>query len=89
MPAQAVQHVQDALWLSLWLSLPVLGAVAVAGAVAGGFASLTRLGDATGSAVPRQLAAGLVLSLAGTWMAQQLFHFTAQLWTHLGALAGP
>ena len=76
----------EALHLTLLLSLPALAAAAIVGVLSGLVGALTQLSEPALSAVPRVLAVGAALSVAGVWMGSELSTYTRELWERLPGL---
>ena len=74
----------ETLKLALLLALPVLGATLACGVLSGTAQAATTVSDPSISTVPRLLAAGLAVLLAGPWIAGHLFDFALALWIDLG-----
>jgi flagellar biosynthetic protein FliQ len=77
---------KDALMVSLILSAPVLAVSLVIGIVISLFQAATQINEVTLSFVPKVIGAGLVLLLLGSWMAQQLLSFTANVFMNLPSM---
>lgn len=78
---------KDALTLCLMLSAPVLAVSMVVGLAISLLQAMTQIHEVTLTFVPKLLACGLVLALLGSWMHQNLVHFTTKLLSSLALLA--
>jgi flagellar biosynthetic protein FliQ len=74
-----VAALTEALYLALWLSLPTLGVGLAVALVVGLLQSMGQLAEPALNAIPRALAVGLTLAVAGAWMGTQLSAFAARL----------
>jgi flagellar biosynthetic protein FliQ len=72
---QALDLMGRALWTSALVSAPVLLAVLVVGVIISVLQVATQLQEATLSYVPKLIASGVVLMLAGAWMMHALSGF--------------
>jgi flagellar biosynthetic protein FliQ len=77
---------QNALLLTLLLAAPVLLSSLVIGSLVSLFQAATQINEVTLTFIPKIVAAGVILSLLGSWMAQQLLSFTANLFNSLASL---
>jgi flagellar biosynthesis protein FliQ len=76
MSEPVLRMLREALWLVLLLSAPPVGAALVVGLISAVAQSASRIEERTLSVVPRLVAVGLALALAGPWIAQHLVAFT-------------
>lgn len=74
-----VAHAQGALVLGVLLSMPVLLAALLVGLVVGAFQSATQVQDPAVSHLPRLVAGGVALALAGPWMGRELAAFATRM----------
>ena len=72
--------VQKGLGLAAWLALPIVGAGLLAGLISSILQAVTGWQDAALSQVPKLIAVGLVLALAGPSMAAALVDFARLAW---------
>lgn len=79
----------QALTVTLEVSMPFLLAGLVVGVVVSVFQAVTSVQEQTLSFIPKILAIGIVLAIAGPWMLDQLLAYTQALYTSIPALAGP
>ena len=77
---------QQTLWAVAKLSGPILLAALVVGVVISLFQAVTQVNEMTLSYVPKIIAIGLVLVIAGPWMLQTLLDFTSNLLSSLPSL---
>jgi len=78
----------DALVLAAKLAAPVLVTALVVGFVVSLVQSVTQIQEVTLSFVPKAVAAGAALLLAGHWMITELVTFTHELYGRIPALVG-
>lgn len=78
----------DALVLAAKLSAPLLITALVVGFAISLFQSVTQIQEVTLSFVPKALAVGLALLIAGHWMIQEAVAFTHGLFERLPGLLG-
>lgn len=77
---------QSALTMALLLAGPILVASLVIGSLVSLFQAATQINEATLTFVPKIAAVGVIILFLGSWMAQQMLAFTANLFTSLGSL---
>jgi len=83
MGAELTTLLGSALGAVLWISAPAVLAAALAGGAAGLLQTLVQAQDATLGFVPRLLAVGAALALAGGWMVGRIVALTTELWQTL------
>lgn len=71
----------------LLVAAPLLGTALVVGLLVGVLQVLTQLQEMTLSFVPKLLAIGAALMLAGPWMLQQVCGFAVRLWARIPQLS--
>ncbi len=74
---------KDAMMVALILSAPVLAITLVIGILVSLFQAATQINEVTLTFVPKVIGTGLILLLLGSWMAQQLLSFTANVFLNL------
>ena len=79
----------QALTVTLEVSMPFLLAGLVVGVIVSVFQAVTSVQEQTLSFIPKILAIGIVLAIAGPWMLDQLVAYTQALYTSIPTLAGP
>jgi flagellar biosynthetic protein FliQ len=77
---------QDALTITLILAAPILITSLLVGSLISLFQAATQINEVTLTFVPKILLSGLVLALMGSWMAQKLLAFTANVFTSLASM---
>ena len=77
---------QNALTVTLTLAAPVLLVSLVIGSAISLFQAATQINEVTLNFVPKLIGVSLVLLLLGSWMAQQLLAFTANVFMSLPTL---
>ena len=78
----------DALLLAFKVGLPLLLAGLVVGLLVSVFQAVTQIQEMTLSFIPKILATGLVLVIAGPWMLNQLLGYTTELYQSIPSLVG-
>lgn len=74
---------REALWTTLLIAAPLLLTALVVGLLVGFFQAATQLNEMTLTFVPKLLALGAVLTLAGPWMLRVLTDYTITLVQHI------
>lgn len=74
---------QNALLVTISLGLPVLGVSLVIGIIISMFQAATQINEVTLTFIPKIAAVIVVLMIMGSWMAQQLLSFTANVFMSL------
>lgn len=77
---------QNALMMCLILMAPVLLASLIIGSLISLFQAATQINEATLTFIPKVVGVGLVVAILGSWMAQQLLTYTANLFRSLPTL---
>lgn len=77
---------QDALRVSFLLAGPILAVAMIVGIVVSLLQAVTQINESTLAFIPKILAIGLVLVLAGPWMIDTITHYTTDLLTRFPAL---
>lgn len=85
---QAMEIVTEAIWVAARISAPILITAVVVGVLIGLFQSVTQLQEQTLSFVPKFIAVGAVIIIAGPWMLQQMTAYTIQLFESVPSLLG-
>jgi flagellar biosynthetic protein FliQ len=73
----------NAMMMALILSAPVLAVTLIIGILVSLFQAATQINEVTLTFVPKVIGTGLILLLMGSWMAQQLLSFTANIFMNL------
>lgn len=84
--AFVITFTQNALMMALIISAPVLLASLIIGSLVSLFQAATQINEVTLTFIPKLVGIGLVLGLLGSWMAQQLLAYTANLLRSLPTL---
>ncbi len=79
----------QAMSLALKVALPLLGAGLVVGLLVSIFQAITQIQEMTLAFIPKIVAIGLVLLIAGPWMLGQIVSYTEQLYGGIPGLVGP
>lgn len=74
---------REALWTTLLIAAPLLLTALIVGLLVGFFQAATQLNEMTLTFVPKLLALGAVLALAGPWMLRELTDYTISLVQHI------
>ncbi len=78
---------QNALFMVALIAGPMLIASLVVGVIISLFQAATQVTEPTLTFVPKLVVTGLVLTLLGSWMIQQLLTYTVALFSSLAELA--
>jgi flagellar biosynthesis protein FliQ len=78
----------DAMTLALKVGMPLLLVGLVVGLVVSIFQAVTQIQEMTLTFIPKILALGLVLMIAGPWMLGQLLTYTENLWNGIPGMIG-
>jgi len=84
--AYVISLAQNALLLALMMAAPMLLTSLVIGILISLFQAATQINEATLTFIPKIVGVSLVLGLLGSWMAQQMLTFTANLLSSLATL---
>ena len=79
----------QAMTVALKVSGPFLVAGLVVGLLVSIFQAATQIQEVTLTFVPKMIAVGVVVIVAGPWMLDQLVVYTAELYRSIPTLAGP
>ncbi|HEY1366275.1 MAG TPA: flagellar biosynthesis protein FliQ [Gaiellaceae bacterium] len=79
----------QAMTLTLKVSGPFLVAGLVVGLLVSIFQAATQINEVTLSFIPKIIATGAVIALAGPWMLDQVVSYTQQLFLSIPTLVGP
>lgn len=84
--ADLTRLLTEALYLVLLVSGPPLLVSLVVGLAVGLLQAMTQVQEQTLTFVPKLVAVGLVVTVAGGWMGAEVVRFTGQLWAQIPAL---
>ena len=84
--AELTRLTAETLYLVLLVSGPVLAVSLIVGFTIGVLQAVTQVQEQTLSFVPKLLAVGVTLAVAGGWMGGQLLRFTDALWQQIPML---
>jgi flagellar biosynthesis protein FliQ len=84
--AMVVDLARQALWMTMLIAGPLLGVGLVVGLVIGIFQAATSINEQTLSFIPKVIAIGLTLSIAGGWMINTLVDYTRSLFIRIPGL---
>lgn len=86
--ASVMQVAREALYVAMLVSAPVLLAALGLGLIIGMFQAATQIQEMTLSFIPKLIAMGLAIMLAGPWMLGLLVDFTERLYHSIPGLVG-
>ena len=86
--ATVVDLARQALWMTMLISSPLLGVGLIVGLVVGIFQAATSINEQTLSFIPKVLAVGLTMSIAGGWMINTMVDYTKNVFTRIPSLFG-
>lgn len=81
--AMVVDLARQALWMTMLISSPLLGVGLVVGLLVGIFQAATSINEQTLSFIPKIVAVGIVMSLAGSWMINTMVDYTKGIFTRI------
>ena len=84
--AMVVDLARQALWMTMLISAPLLGVGLLVGLLVGIFQAATSINEQTLSFIPKILAIGLTMSLAGGWMINTMVDYTKGIFTRIPSL---
>jgi len=71
--------VQDAVWVAVMTCTPLLLVTAVVGLIVALLQAVTQVNEPSLNFIPKLVASGLVLVVAGSWMLQALVAFVSRM----------
>ena len=77
---------RQALWMTMLISAPILGIGLVVGLTVGVFQAATSINEQTLSFIPKLVAMGVTLALAGGWMINTMVDYTRVLFGRIPTL---
>ncbi len=84
--AYILSFAQNALMVTLVMVAPILLVSLVIGGLVSLFQAATQINEVTLTFIPKLIGISLVLAVLGSWMAQQMLAFTANLFGSLPTL---
>jgi flagellar biosynthetic protein FliQ len=84
--ATVVDLARQALWMTMLISGPLLAVGLLVGLVVGIFQAATSINEQTLSFIPKILAIGLTMALAGGWMINTMVDYTKSIFTRIPSL---
>jgi flagellar biosynthetic protein FliQ len=84
--ATVVDLARQALWMTMLISAPLLGVGLIVGLLVGIFQAATSINEQTLSFIPKVLAVGLTMAIAGGWMINTLVDYTKNVFTRIPQL---
>lgn len=85
-PAELTRLSTQALYLALLVSAPALLVSLAVGLLLGFVQAVTQVQEQTLAFVPKLVAVGLTLAVAGAWMGAELLRFTDGVWRAIPTL---
>ena len=79
---------RQALWMTMLISAPILGIGLVVGLTVGVFQAATSINEQTLSFIPKLVAMGVTLALAGGWMINTMVDYPRVLFGRIPTLFG-
>jgi flagellar biosynthesis protein FliQ len=79
---------RQALWMTMLISAPILGIGLIVGLTVGVFQAATSINEQTLSFIPKLVALGVTLALAGGWMINTMVDYTRVLFGRIPTLFG-
>jgi flagellar biosynthesis protein FliQ len=83
-----VSLAMDAMQLALKVALPLLLVGLVIGLLISIFQAVTQIQEMTLTFIPKIVATGIVIAVAGPWMLSELIGYTEQLWSSIPQMVG-
>ena len=84
--AMVVDLARQALWMTMLISSPLLGVGLVVGLLVGIFQAATSINEQTLSFIPKVVAIGLTMSVAGGWMINTMVDYTKSIFIRIPSL---
>ena len=84
--AAVVDLARQALWMTMIISGPLLAVGLIVGLVVGIFQAATSINEQTLSFIPKILAVGMTMSIAGSWMINTMVDYTKSIFTRIPSL---
>ena len=81
--AMVVDLARQALWMTMLISSPLLAVGLLVGLVVGIFQAATSINEQTLSFIPKVVAMGLTMALAGSWMINTMVDYTKSIFTRI------
>jgi flagellar biosynthesis protein FliQ len=84
--AAVVDLARQALWVAMIISAPILCVGLCVGLLVGIFQAATSINEQTLSFIPKVLAVGMTISMAGGWMINKLVEYTHSIFERIPSL---
>lgn len=81
--AEVLELGRQTLWVGLQVSMPILITALIVGLLVSVFQAVTQIQEMTLQFIPKMIAVGIVLIIAGSWMLSQMVEFTVRVFSHL------
>ena len=81
--AMVVDLARQALWMTMLISAPLLSVALVVGLLVGIFQAATSINEQTLSFIPKVVAIGITMALAGGWMINTMVDYTKGIFTRI------
>ena len=86
---KVVSLIVDAMGVTMKIALPMLLVGLVVGLLISILQAVTQIQEQTLSFIPKIIATGLVIALAGPWMTAQMVDYTRDLYLSIPSMVGP
>jgi flagellar biosynthetic protein FliQ len=81
--AMVVELARQALWMTMLISAPLLGVGLLVGLVVGIFQAATSINEQTLSFIPKIVAMGITMAIAGSWMINTMVDYTKSIFIRI------
>ena len=85
-PDLALHMMADMFWTAFLVCLPVLGITLVVGLLVSIAQVVTQVQENSLTFIPKMVAAGIALTVFGSWMLREIVQFAARLWTGIPSM---
>jgi flagellar biosynthetic protein FliQ len=84
-----IELATQALIVTFKVSMPFLLAALIVGLIVSVFQAVTQIQEQTLTFVPKIVATGVVVAVAGPWMLAEMVNYTQHLYTSIPSMVGP
>jgi len=81
--SEVLELARQAMLIGLQAAMPILIAALIVGLLVSVFQAVTQIQEMTLQFIPKMIAVGLVVLVAGGWMLTQVVEFTVRVFTNL------
>jgi len=81
--SEVLELARQAMLIGLQAAMPILIAALIVGLLVSVFQAVTQIQEMTLQFIPKMIAVGLVMLVAGGWMLTQVVEFTVRVFTNL------